>query len=433
MAGQAQLEQARLEAELEARARADQMLQGEIERARVEASARLDAEIAAVRADAERQRVAELAEIRAHLAEAEEHAAAQARSAAAGMISTQVARAEASIQMATRVAPRPGRPATASTKRVAGKTISRTGSLRQAWDRIPTYTLPTAAGILLAASAMGLLNPLSSDSRAVPVAPSASDAAATSADDRAAARSADPNQRTQETRPRRASRRPRRPQRIRCLPQPRDGGAETAEVPEADASDDHPGRSGCFSRVPLEIQIGDRRIGSSEEEIALPPGRHQLRLVNARLGYQADVAVDVRSSALTTHIAALPQGQVQVVAPAGSEIWIEGKLVGVAPLGVMTVPLGTQAIEVKHPRYGDGQRVRRSSKRRGHGDQHRSARCAPPAVERFPSAFTHAAGCDDSLDRFFNARATERRDTEALNPLFSVSPWLLATWERQAR
>ena len=134
------------------------------------------------------------------------------------------------------------------------------------------------------------------------------------------------------------------------------GGAETAEVAEVPAADGATttGALRVFSRVPLEIQIGDRRIGSSEEEIALPPGRHQLRLVNARLGYQADVAVDVRSSALTTHIAALPQGQVQVVAPAGSEIWIEGKLVGVAPLGVMTVPLGTQAIEVKHPLHGDG-------------------------------------------------------------------------------
>jgi hypothetical protein len=108
-----------------------------------------------------------------------------------------------------------------------------------------------------------------------------------------------------------------------------------------------------LSRVPLEIQIGDRRIGSSEDEMTLPPGRHQLRLVNTRLGYQTDIAVDIRSSAVTTHTAVLPDGQVQVVAPPGSEIWIEGTLAGVAPLGAVTVPIGTRAIEVKHPQYGD--------------------------------------------------------------------------------
>jgi hypothetical protein len=272
------------------------------------------------------------------------------------MISTQVARAEASIQMATtHVATRSGRLATASPKRVAGKVINTTVSLRQAWDRIPTYTLPTAAGILLVASAMGLLNPLSSASRAVAVPPSPSDTAATAAE---AAPARPP--RTNGTR-RAAAPKPA-PASDATAPPATDtvpsepvatGATETADAPVADATTTAPGALTVFSRVPLEILAGDRRIGSSEDEITLPPGRHQLRLVNTRLGYQTDITVDIKSSAVTTHAAALPDGQVQVVAPAGSEIWIEGRLAGVAPIGVMTVPIGTRAIEVKHPLYGD--------------------------------------------------------------------------------
>jgi hypothetical protein len=110
------------------------------------------------------------------------------------------------------------------------------------------------------------------------------------------------------------------------------------------------------SSVPLDIEFEGRILGSSlDGEVTLPIGQHRLRLINRALGYQTQISVDIEPSTVTTHTAALPEGQVQVNAPAGSEIWIEGTLVGVAPLGVMPLPIGTRAVVVRHPELGEQQ------------------------------------------------------------------------------
>jgi hypothetical protein len=49
----------------------------------------------------------------------------------------------------------------------------------------------------------------------------------------------------------------------------------------------------------------------------------------------------------------LPEGTLFVSTEPGSEIFVEGKLAGTAPLGALQVPIGSREILVKHPRFGE--------------------------------------------------------------------------------
>jgi hypothetical protein len=239
---------------------------------------------------------------------------------------------------ATRVASQAGiRVATAT--RTAGRVIETTLPLAQyLWNRIPPYTLPTAATIVLIAGAMGLLDPFSTTRIEAPV--TATRAAETPVDATSqATRTVLRGSATKESAP---TRRP-----------PATDDA-VAPAPATDLTNAAPGALTIFSRVPLDIEIGGRAVGSSESgEITLPPGQHDVRLVNTRLGYQASVTLEVKPSALTSYTATLPEGQLQVDAAPGSEVWIEGALAGVAPLGAMAVPIGTREIVIRHPEFGE--------------------------------------------------------------------------------
>jgi hypothetical protein len=122
----------------------------------------------------------------------------------------------------------------------------------------------------------------------------------------------------------------------------------------ADATTTAPGTLSIVSRIPLDILLAGRRVGASTDEgIPLPPGRHQITLVNTRFGIETQATVEIGPSAVTTHTAELPMGQLQVNAPAGSEIWVEGYLAGTAPLDAIPTPVGTRSVEVKHPEFGN--------------------------------------------------------------------------------
>jgi hypothetical protein len=124
-------------------------------------------------------------------------------------------------------------------------------------------------------------------------------------------------------------------------------------VPQAPVAADAPGTLAVFSRVPVELFIAGKRIGSTENgPIILQPGVHRVELVNERLNYRATAALNIRPAAVTSYTVTLPNGRLQVNTEPGAQVSIEGKPVGVAPLGPLPVQIGNREVVVTHPSLG---------------------------------------------------------------------------------
>jgi hypothetical protein len=110
-----------------------------------------------------------------------------------------------------------------------------------------------------------------------------------------------------------------------------------------------------FSRIPLELYDGDRRIGSTDDgQMMLAPGPYKLALVNQPFGYRGEATVEIRPGQVTAYTAPLPTGRVHVETAPGAEVWVEGGRIGVTPVGELSIPIGTREIIVRHPELGEG-------------------------------------------------------------------------------
>jgi PEGA domain-containing protein len=106
-----------------------------------------------------------------------------------------------------------------------------------------------------------------------------------------------------------------------------------------------------FAPIVLEISENGKSLGTTEvERIMLPPGQHELTLVNRDLGYKAtqDVTIDPGE---VKSITIEPKGTVSFNAVPWAEVWLDGQKLGDTPLANMRVPLGVREFVFKHPQY----------------------------------------------------------------------------------
>jgi hypothetical protein len=104
------------------------------------------------------------------------------------------------------------------------------------------------------------------------------------------------------------------------------------------------------SRIPVEIFDGNRKLGASDGgHILLAPGQHKVRLVNNRYGYREEVEFSIKPGEVSTHTVTLPEGSLHITTEPGAEIFVEGELMGVAPLAAFRVPIGAREVLVRHP------------------------------------------------------------------------------------
>jgi PEGA domain len=109
-----------------------------------------------------------------------------------------------------------------------------------------------------------------------------------------------------------------------------------------------------FSRIPVEIYQGSRKIGvSGDKSILLAPGQYKVSLVNSHFRYNAEADFTIRPGEVTTHTVELPTGLLAVNTSPGAEILVEGERVGVAPIAPISIPIGTREIIVRHPQLGE--------------------------------------------------------------------------------
>ena len=107
--------------------------------------------------------------------------------------------------------------------------------------------------------------------------------------------------------------------------------------------------------APFELQIseGTRLLGTTDSQIMLAPGRHQLEITNSQLGYRETRGVEVTPGETTTINIKAAEGIVRIIAPDGAEVWIDGERAGQTPLGDLRVPIGARDIVVSHPEFGE--------------------------------------------------------------------------------
>jgi hypothetical protein len=115
--------------------------------------------------------------------------------------------------------------------------------------------------------------------------------------------------------------------------------------------------SGWISvRTPVDVQLYENRqlLGSSRtSRIMVPAGRHELEIVNERLGLRLARTVTVTAGQATPLKLELPKGALSINALPWAEVWIDGDRIGETPIGNMSVPIGTHEVLFRHPELGE--------------------------------------------------------------------------------
>jgi hypothetical protein len=108
------------------------------------------------------------------------------------------------------------------------------------------------------------------------------------------------------------------------------------------------------SRIPVEIFDGTRKLGASDGgHILLAPGQYKVRLVNTQYGYREDAEFTIKAGEISTHTVTLPQGSLHITTEPGAEIFVEGELMGIAPLAAFRVSIGAREVLVRHAELGE--------------------------------------------------------------------------------
>jgi hypothetical protein len=110
----------------------------------------------------------------------------------------------------------------------------------------------------------------------------------------------------------------------------------------------------AFATAELQILDGGVVVGTTESgRILARPGDHILEFVSERLGFRATRTIEVKPGDVTVLNIELPPAPLEIVAPPGAEIWIDGQPIGTAPLQVQSVAIGTCEVVMRHPVLGE--------------------------------------------------------------------------------
>ncbi len=108
------------------------------------------------------------------------------------------------------------------------------------------------------------------------------------------------------------------------------------------------------SSNPVDILENGRLLGSSQSgRITLPPGPHQLEIVNQALGYRIVRAVQVAAGANTPIAIEFPKGTLALNAIPWAEVFVDGEKVGDTPIGNLPVSVGQHEVVFRNPDLGE--------------------------------------------------------------------------------
>lgn len=108
--------------------------------------------------------------------------------------------------------------------------------------------------------------------------------------------------------------------------------------------------------APFEIAAAEngRALRADERnQIMLSPGSHQLRLVNATLGFEDTRMIEVKPGQVTTVYVTPPPSSLTITASEAADVLVDGKPAGATPLTGFPVALGTHEIVVRRAAGGE--------------------------------------------------------------------------------
>ena len=118
------------------------------------------------------------------------------------------------------------------------------------------------------------------------------------------------------------------------------------------------GTVGVESPLELRILENGRLLGlSNAAPIVVSAGKHQLDLVNEAVELHLTRAVSVDAGKPTRLSITIPNGTLSVNAVPWAEVFVDGKTIGVTPLGSVSVPVGSHEIVWRHPQFGEKRRT----------------------------------------------------------------------------
>ena len=121
-------------------------------------------------------------------------------------------------------------------------------------------------------------------------------------------------------------------------------------MPKASAS----GWIAIESPVELDVFADGALVGTSRSpKILLQEGEHTLVLVNESIGYRGKESVRVSAGTLVSVGVALPESSIEITAVPWAEVWVDGKSVGVTPIGKMPITIGPHEVVFRHPELGE--------------------------------------------------------------------------------
>jgi hypothetical protein len=109
--------------------------------------------------------------------------------------------------------------------------------------------------------------------------------------------------------------------------------------------------------VPLQIFEGGKLVGSTESDrILVPAGDHLFDFTNAALGFRDSQDVKIVAGADKRLTIDLPEAALSINATPWAQVWLDGRDLGVTPLGDVTTSIGSHDLVFRHPQFGE-QRV----------------------------------------------------------------------------
>ena len=101
--------------------------------------------------------------------------------------------------------------------------------------------------------------------------------------------------------------------------------------------------------IPLTVSVGGRRLGAQPGAgLKVPAGRHEIDLANEALGYQVRQTIDVAGGETILVQVAPPAGSLTFDATIGTEVSVDGQVVGRTPLAPLTLAPGDYQVAFKY-------------------------------------------------------------------------------------
>jgi hypothetical protein len=112
------------------------------------------------------------------------------------------------------------------------------------------------------------------------------------------------------------------------------------------------------SPVPARIWEDGTLLGTTEApRLMLTAGTHHLEFDNPDLGFHHNRTVTIDEGGTTTIGLGAVMGTLSLDSRPGTEVWVDGQLVGTAPIERLSLPIGRRELRLRHPDHGERHHV----------------------------------------------------------------------------